>query len=115
LIALGLGVMNWSVEEATQYFESMCRKAFTRRTLSAMPLVGFMVENYNHSRYETKPLEQTLQDAYTEDQYLFGGKRRSTISGSSVKVAVTATSLAGRTPIVFGNYNRVCAEKCTQF
>ena|ERR1700712_1636810 len=110
LIALGLGSMNWSVEECISMFEKMCRKAFTPRLGSSIPLFSFIVENYNHSKYETKPLEQTLQDAFTEDLYLFGGARKTGIN-SPVKVAITGTSLAGRTPIVFGNYNRVCSDK----
>ncbi|KAF1991096.1 hypothetical protein K402DRAFT_436349 [Aulographum hederae CBS 113979] len=113
LITLGLGVMNWLVEECISQFESMVTKAFTRRAGSAIWGVGFFVDNFNHSRYETKPLEQCLKDAYSEDQYLFGGRRQinTANAGSTVRVAVTAASLNGRSAIVMGNYNRVCSDK----
>ncbi|KAE9983700.1 hypothetical protein BLS_003847 [Venturia inaequalis] len=109
LIALGLGSMGWSVEECTERFQSMCKTAFTRRLGVAIPGIGLLVENFNHSRYATKPLEQTLKAAFTENEYLFGGPKRST--SSRIKVAVTATSLTGRNAIVFGNYNRLCSGK----
>jgi patatin-like phospholipase/acyl hydrolase len=113
LITLGLGVMNWFVDECISQFESMVTKAFTRRAGSALWGIGFFVDNFNHSRYETKPLEQCLKEAYSEDQYLFGGRRQigALNAGSTVKVAVTATSLNGRSAIVLGNYNRVCSDK----
>jgi hypothetical protein len=77
----------------------------------AIPGVRLLIDNYNHSKYETKPLENSLKAAFTEDEYLFGGPKRNTTS--RIKVAVTATSLTGRTAIVFGNYNRLCSEKCS--
>jgi hypothetical protein len=101
--------MNWSVEQCIEKFQSMCRTAFTRRLGGAIPGVRVLVDNYNHSKYETKPLEGTLKAAFTENDYLFGGSKRQ--SYSRIKVAVTATSLTGRVAIVFGNYNRLSAEK----
>lgn len=110
LIALGLAARNWSVEECTRHFEGLCRQAFTRRTGSNIPGVGWFVDNYNHSKYETRPLEEALKTAYTENEYLFGGARPHASFGTDVKVAVTATSAAG-SAVVFGNYNRLCGEK----
>jgi hypothetical protein len=74
-----------------------------------VPGLGWLVSNYNHSRYETQPLQEALQEAFTEDQYLFGGQRAET-GTINAKVAVTATSSAG-TAIVLANYNRLCSEK----
>ena len=72
--------------------------------------MGWLVDNYNHSRYETRPLEEALITAFSEDEYLFGGPRPNTAYSSDVKVAVTATTAAG-VPVVFANYNRLCEEK----
>ncbi|QDS77600.1 hypothetical protein FKW77_001933 [Venturia effusa] len=108
LIALGLGSMGWSVEECTESFQSMCKAAFTRRLGVDIPGIGLLVENYKHSRYATRPMEQVLKDAFTEHEYLFGGPSRS--NSSRTKVAVTATSLTGSSAIVFGNYNRLCTK-----
>lgn len=103
--------MKWSVEECIEKFEDMVTQAFTRRIGSSVPGVGWAVDNFNHSKYKTKPLEKCLKDAFTEDQYLFGGRKKAHGTQQGMKVAVTATSVSGRTPIVFGNYNRVCTEK----
>ena len=70
---------------------------------------GWIVSNYNHSIYETQPLQEALTTAFTDDQYLFGG-RRGDSERMDVKVAVTATSAAGHS-VVFANYNRLCLEK----
>lgn len=74
-----------------------------------VPGLGWLVSNYNHSRYETQPSEEALTEAFTEDQYLFGGQR--TEAGTiNAKVAVTTTSASG-TAVVLANYNRLCNEK----
>jgi hypothetical protein len=111
IIALGLGVNNWSVEECINHFEELCEKAFTRRLGGNLPGIGWFIENYNHSKYETQPLEDALKSAFTDSQYLFGGPRISNGSSSDIKVGVTATSSAG-TSVLLTNYNRLCAEKC---
>jgi len=76
-----------------------------------VPGIGWLVSNYNHSRYETQPLEEALVEAFSGDQYLFGGQRE-VPNASSAKVAVTSTSTAG-TAVVFANYNRLSSEKLT--
>ena len=110
VIALGLGVRNWSVEETTNVFTSLCAKAFTRRFGGNIPGVGFFVDNYHHSMYETAPLEDALKFAFTEDQHLFGGFRPHHMTGGDIKVGVTATTSAGSTALLT-NYNRLCNEK----
>lgn len=110
LIALGLAAKNWSVEECTHHFKDLCKRAFTRRTGGNTPVIGWFVDNYNHSKYETRPLEDALMSAYSETEYLFGGPRPSASYGTDVKVAVTATS-AGGSAVVLANYNRLCGEK----
>ena len=112
IVALGLAAKNWNVEVCTRQFEGLCNKAFTRRAYSNIPGLGHFISHYNHSQYETRPLQEALVEAYSEDEYLFGGSRpHATLSGTDVKVAVTSTSAAG-SAVVFANYNRLCAEKC---
>jgi patatin-like phospholipase/acyl hydrolase len=112
IIALGLVANDWSVSQCTQRFQELCSKAFTSRTGSNIPGIGFIVEMHNHSRYETQPLQEALIDAY-DQHYLFGGerKRKSRSPSFEVKVAVTSTSTAGNA-MVLANYNRPCREKC---
>lgn len=73
-----------------------------------IPGLGWFVSNYNHSRYETQPLQDALLEAFTEEEYLFGGERTET-GTINTKAAVTTTSAAG-TAVVLANYNRLCNE-----
>lgn len=70
-----------------------------------------LVDSYNHSKYETAPLREALQTAFTSDQYLFGGQRYDQTPLSGVKVAVT-TTLLSMSPVVVANYNRQSDDKC---
>ena len=110
LIALGLAAKDWSVEQCTRHFEDLCKQAFTRRTGGNVPGFGWVVDNYNHSKYKTRPLEEALISAYSENEYLFGGSRPHASYGTDVKVAVTATSASG-SAVVLANYNRLCGDK----
>ena len=76
IIALGLTVRNWTLEECTTHFEALCATAFTLRKGIGVPGIGWMISHYNHSMYETQPLEEGLVKAFTDEQYLFGGSRR---------------------------------------
>ena len=106
LIALGLVSKDWTVEECIYHFENLCVKAFTRRLGSSIPGMSMIIESYHRSKYETAPLQEALQDAFSEDDYLFGGPR---VTNPRTKVAVTATT-AG-TVSVLANYNRNCSDK----
>lgn len=105
---------DWSIEECIRHFESLARKAFTRRVGTYFPGFSWFVENYNHSKYETKSLEDALISAFSKDAYLFGGRKASNLSAFGTKVAVTATSNSG-SPVLLANYNRLCGEKCEVF
>ena len=105
LVALGLASMNWTVEECMERFTTLCHEAFTRRIGSTIPVIGAFVENYHHSRYQTSTLEKALVEAFPADLYLFGGQRPSESNEYQVKVAVTATSLAGNKTYLLSNYN----------
>ena len=110
LIALGLAAKNWSVEQCTRHFEDLCKQAFTRRTGGNFLGIGWFIDNHNHSKYRTRPLQEALISAYSENEYLFGGSRPHASYGSDVKVAVTATSSSG-SAVVLANYNRLCGDK----
>ncbi|KAI2627754.1 hypothetical protein GGR54DRAFT_430692 [Hypoxylon sp. NC1633] len=105
LVALGLASMNWTVEECIGHFEALCHEAFTRRTGGTLPIIGSFIDNYHHSKYQTSTLENAFQSAFTDDIYLFGGRRPAGLNGPTVKVAVTATSLGGNKTYVLSNYN----------
>lgn len=96
LLALGLGVKNWSIEQSTQTFLSLVRTAFTSRYPGGLQLM--------RSKYRTKPLEKALHQAFG-DEAMFGGVPED-MSGSTRKVAVTAATETGEEVVIFTNYNR---------
>lgn len=102
------------IDKARAKFESLCEQAFTRRTGGNLPFIGWLVDNHNHSKYQTRPIQQALASCFTEDMNLFGGRpsyQSSFLSRADIKVAVTATSTSGQA-VVLANYNRFCAESC---
>jgi predicted acylesterase/phospholipase RssA len=113
IIALGLTARNFTLDECIRRFESLCDKAFTRRKGMGIPGVRVIVSNFNHSRYETQPLEEALTSVFTADQYLFGG-RREDFESMIVKVAVTTTDVNAN-PVVLANYNRLGSDKPPAF
>lgn len=107
IIALGLGVENWSVDHCIQKFTGLCRDAFTPRELLNVPLLGKLATINHRSMYKTRPFENALQAAF-DDRSLFGGLNAR--EGYMLKVAVTSTTLIDQKPIVLANYNRPDVE-----
>lgn len=103
IIALGLGVENWTVEQCISKFTSLCGHAFSPREFLKVPVLGKLSTVNHRSMYKTKPLEKALQDSF-EDRPLFGGLNSQ--EGHMVKVAVTSTTLIDQQPVVLANYNR---------
>lgn len=111
IIALGLGVETWSVDDCITQFKALCGPAFTPRRGRRIFGLAQMVEAHYHSKYETRPLQASLMDAFSDNR-LFGGLRFDNRRQS--KVAVTATSSAGLQTIVLSNYNRIGGDqRCT--
>ena len=111
LIALGLVTQSWTIEDCLSHFEQICSKAFPRHTKRGVPVLAWIRERYI-SKSETSAFEMALRVAFSETQHLFGDPRPSGKPGSHTKVAVTATSSAGRT-VLLGNYNRYTSKKRT--
>lgn len=106
IIALGLGVEGWSIDECINHFEKLCTKAFTPREFHGIPgLEQLSAINHNYSKYKSKPFEEVLKATFSaSDQPLFGGEQDH--SHSSVKVAVTSTTETDVKALLLTNYNR---------
>lgn len=103
IIALGLGIQNWTVDQCIEKFTELCKYAFTPRKLKNIPVLG-KLEMVNHrSMYKTKPFEECLQECFDE-RPLFGGVGSQ--EGYMVKVAVTSTTVMDQHAVVLANYNR---------
>lgn len=107
IIALGLGVEGWSVDECIKHFENLCNTAFTPRELQGVwGLEKLSAINHDFSKYKTKPLEKVLKAIFSvSDQPLFGGQH--SLDNPSVKVAVTSATEIGEKALVLANYNRL--------
>lgn len=105
VIAIALGVKKWSVSSAIEKFKDLCQEAYIARGISKLPFSGTFSTFYHKSLYKHQPIETALR-RYLSEQPLFGATSHRSSLAVSTKVAVTATSAAGRQHIVFTNYNR---------
>jgi predicted acylesterase/phospholipase RssA len=109
IIALGLGANGWQVAKCISVFESLCKQAFTKRKDYGIPGLEQVISSWNHSRYETAPIEDALQAAFGHDTDLFAGLKED-LDDSTVrrltKVAVSTATTAG-TAALLANYNRM--------
>jgi len=104
IIALGLGVNEWSVSECKRNFVELISQAFTKRPGGETPF-GKQFNLFVHqSRYRTETMEAGLKHAFGESESLFGQSRDQSLFNN--KVAVTATSPTGERAFVMTNYNR---------
>ncbi|KAK1613532.1 hypothetical protein BDP81DRAFT_443725 [Colletotrichum phormii] len=109
IIALGLGVNNWSVDECIRVFKTLCEKAFVRRELVGVPILGQLSVANHGSKYKTKPFEALLQDQFQKDRLLFGGNV--CCDSMDTKVAITSTAtLVRQQAVVLANYRRLGPE-----
>lgn len=109
LVALGLATQSWTIEDCLSHFEDLCNQAFPRSTKRGVPVLTWIREKYK-SKSEASAFEMALRGAFSETQHLFGDPRPNGKPGSHIKVAVAATSSAGRT-VLLGNYNRYSSKK----
>jgi len=104
LLALGLGIKDWSVEHMIAIFPQLVDKAFTPK-ISGLKL--------GKRKYRTRPLEEILID-YLKDDPIFGGVHEASIRYSR-KVAVTAATESGEEAVIFTNYNRPDVDESKVF
>ena len=111
VIALGLATRNWTVEQCSEHFKSICKDAFSHRAGHDIPGIGWLVESINNYKYETQSLETALKRAFSDSQYLFGGPRPNDASQFHVKAAVVTSTPGGNTTVL-ANYNRHSSDRC---
>ena len=104
LIALGLGVKQWSVNHCVTEFVRLCDQAFTPRELNNVFALEQATTIFHKSKYKKTPLRQALLTAFGND-LLYGGRPKAHLSYST-QVAVTATTGTGETGVVLANYSR---------
>ncbi|OTA56311.1 FabD/lysophospholipase-like protein [Hypoxylon sp. EC38] len=103
IIALGLGVNGWSIDETIKKFKILYTEAFTPREMMGIPLLDNLSSTYHGSIYKTKPLGKALKTSFS-DRNLFGNVQSR--NEMPTRVAVTSTTAPGHKEVVFSNYNR---------
>lgn len=101
ILALGLGVKNWSVSRCTELFLRMVEKAFTPKFFGGVTL--------GTTKYRTQPLEDAFSESFKEEA-MFGGVRDGPLA-SARKVAVTSATETAEQAVIFTNYNRADDEQ----
>lgn len=104
IIALGLTVGRWPVDDCIANFMRLCQRAFSARELDGtifQPLVTL----HHGSKWRTSPLYDALEEAFGSDELLFGSQS-SDSKKYQTKVAVVTTSQSNLRPLLATNYNR---------
>ncbi|KAF2441827.1 hypothetical protein P171DRAFT_418623 [Karstenula rhodostoma CBS 690.94] len=101
ILALGLGIKNWSISTCITLFTRMVDRAFTPRFLGGV--------SFGKPTYRASPLEESLKECFGEES-IFGGGRETSIACTR-KVAVTAATETGERAVIFTNYNRADDEE----
>ena len=104
IIALGLGVKQWSLNHCVTEFIRLCDRAFTPREFNNVAGFSQATALKHGSKYKTQPLQNALREVFDEEQ-LYGGPRKAHYEYDT-KVAVTTTSGTGQRAIVLANYSR---------
>ncbi|KAF4630883.1 hypothetical protein G7Y89_g7253 [Cudoniella acicularis] len=103
IIALGLGVENWTLTQCTKHFEDLIFRAFAARDFNGVPILEAISTFKHKGKYKTRPFVEGLTDVFTNAQ-LFGGT--SDNDRYRRKVAVVSTTEAGQKAVILTNYNR---------
>lgn len=103
IVALGLGVENWSVESCINKFTELVHEAFSKRQLHGIWGLEQLMTAGHRSKYRNKPFEKALRETFY-DKPLFGGQ--DILEGYMIKVAITSTTCVDQQPVIFTNYNR---------
>ncbi|PSN60686.1 FabD/lysophospholipase-like protein [Corynespora cassiicola Philippines] len=104
ILALGLGLKNWSVDHCTKMFLNMVDRAFTPK------IWGLGGVKFGTTKYRTQPLQDALRDTFKEEM-IFGSKFETPRSGR--KVAVTSSNDTGGQAVIFTNYNQAASNQAT--
>lgn len=104
LIALGLGVKQWSVDQCIAEFVRLVDQAFSPREFNNITVLEEAATVSHGSKYKTQPLRRALLSSFGKEQ-LYGGQKAAH-RVYNTHVAVTAASGTGEEAIVLANYSR---------
>jgi hypothetical protein len=94
MIAIALGIKNWSVRKTLDCFPEIMQEAFSRKVIISL----------RRGKYRTQPLGEVLTRYHMQGS-IFGGRSKSS-SHYERKVAVTSATETANHAVIFTNYNR---------
>jgi hypothetical protein len=101
ILALGLGVKNWPIDQCMHRFLTLVDTAFSPKFMGGVSL--------GTTKFKTKPLEEALHESF-QSEAMFGGKRHIP-PASRCRVAVTSAKDTAERAVIFTNYNRPQDDK----
>jgi hypothetical protein len=104
IVALGLLTSRWTVDDCIANFLRIFKQSFMSRNRRKFPKL-----KYSTCKYRSKPLEQSLREAFTENQPLLGAGENGKV-GAITKLAIPAVSSTHKI-VLFSNYVRRNAFK----
>lgn len=104
IVALGLGVKQWTVNQCVTEFSRLCDQAFSPREFNNVAGLEVATTLAHGSKYKTTPLHDALRSVFGQEE-LYGGRRKDH-SVFNTQVAVTATSGTGEQGLILANYSR---------
>lgn len=104
IVALGLLTSRWTVDDCIANFLRIIKPSFTSHNRRKSPR-----SKYSTCKYRSKALEQSLREAFTENQPLLGAGADGKV-GAITKLAIPVVSSMHKT-IIFSNYVRRNALK----
>jgi patatin-like phospholipase/acyl hydrolase len=104
IIALGLGVKQWTIDHCVTEFIRLCDQAFSPREFNNVAGLDVATTLAHGSKYKTTPLRDALFSTFGEAE-LYGGRRKAHCD-YNIQVAVTATSGTGEEGLILANYSR---------
>ena len=105
IVALAIGVLDWSVDECIKKFTELCQTAFTKRKSYLAFRSKIPTTIFRGSMYKTQPLYESLRSSLG-DHAIFGGIRNKSRHCYDTKVAITSTDEFAQNAIILANYNR---------
>lgn len=96
MIALGLGVNKFTVDQCLEKYKRICQTGLENKWFTKTRGIGFFARLFTSSIYQTEPLERSLRE-------VFGSKLLFGLEGNATRVVITTTvEKDGR---LLANYN----------
>ena len=105
LIAIGIFIMNWTIDESLDKFELLARKTFQSSQSNFSKIQQLMTSYLRDSRYSSIAIEESFEESF---QSIFDNEKGVNLFNpltSDTKIAITTTIAKESATYIFSNYN----------